>query len=735
MIRALKILTGLILLALTSSGQGIVERYVKGIENVETNLHFIYQGTYIPVLDITYHEFSADSVTWRKEYEDGDCYIRFNNFTDNSTNPYNGLTGYHPDSTWWVFNFCTCNGAIPDAFPETTVDTLFIVYNNYDTIVTRDTIILDGGLKSVDITIPAPDTVTGTSTNFQDSLTHTHELFIYINDNEDVDAYPTDGQVLKWNAITSQWEAANDLVGAGGAGELTVTEEDDSPNVTNVTEIRVTNGHLTNNGLGSVSLDLTFDPTGGVNDYWRAGKVRVPAGDNTITFDTPFDSTDYIVVSVYALLDYQDHRQNLKYTNETVNGFDVLDVVDSAYVHYLAIRNVDSLLTMMEDIGHVLASPSDTVLGYLNATVDDSTITVINEELHVLAGGLRHDSLLNLDWSVAAHVMDTTLEMNSHPIDSARWLRLDTSYVPTGTEPIGTVFWDGDNMTYSDVLTGGSVGQRYQELHIVVKNQTGSTINNLTPVMYDGVLGSSGRILADLAIADNSVPARYILGITTQDIANGEDGFVTPFGKVRHANTTGSLFGETWADGDEIFVSATTAGYLTNVQPQAPNRCISVGYVIDAAVNGTIEVRLRYNTRVQDAPDVNGTPLDTSGQILVWNNDSSYFDPNYNINDYKLNTLTSVRTVNAAVDTVLSTDVILNVTYTATDTVSVVLPTSEVIAGRNIEIKDGGGNATTNIIIITTEGAETIDGLATEYVDMNYGIIKLFSDGVNWFKR
>ena len=280
MIRALKILTGLILLALTSSGQGIVERYVKGIENVETNLHFIYQGTYIPVLDITYHEFSADSVTWRKEYEDGDCYIRFNNFTDNSTNPYNGLTGYHPDSTWWVFNFCTCNGAIPDSFPETTVDTLFIIYNNYDTIITRDTIVLDGGLKSADITIPAPDTVSGTSTNYQDSLIHTHELFIYINDNEDVDAYPTDGQVLKWNAITSQWEAANDLVGGGGSGTLTVTEEDDSPNVPNVTEIRVTNGHLTNNGLGSVSIDLTFDPTGGANDYWRAGKVRVPPGDN-----------------------------------------------------------------------------------------------------------------------------------------------------------------------------------------------------------------------------------------------------------------------------------------------------------------------------------------------------------------------------------------------------------------------------------------------------------------------
>lgn len=42
-----------------------------------------------------------------------------------------------------------------------------------------------------------------------------------------------------------------------GGGSLEVKEADGSPDVTNVTLISVTNGKLTNNGGGSISLDLS----------------------------------------------------------------------------------------------------------------------------------------------------------------------------------------------------------------------------------------------------------------------------------------------------------------------------------------------------------------------------------------------------------------------------------------------------------------------------------------------
>lgn len=298
-------------------------------------------------------------------------------------------------------------------------------------------------------------------------------------------------------------------------------------------------------------------------------------------------------------------------------------------------------LALMVTVTVITAQNYYHVRGYYSVRADSSFIfkqdtlfgTTQTSGLDTLLATKAYvDGVAVLGDSVFVKVTADSIVVNNHLI--APILENDTSYVITGLETVGQNYWDEDNITYSDVLLNGVIGQRFQELHIVVKNQTGSTIDNFKPVMYDGVVGASGRILADLAIADGTAPARYILGITTQDIINGEDGYVTSFGKVRSVNTTGTPYSETWADGDEIFVSPTIAGYLTNIQPDAPNQCISVGYVIDADVNGTFEVRLRYGNSIQDATDVNGTALTTTGQILVWNEDSSFFDANYNINSY-----------------------------------------------------------------------------------------------------
>jgi len=45
-----------------------------------TDSLFKYQGVLIPVLDITYHEFSTTTpYVWKKEYVEGDRYMRFSN--------------------------------------------------------------------------------------------------------------------------------------------------------------------------------------------------------------------------------------------------------------------------------------------------------------------------------------------------------------------------------------------------------------------------------------------------------------------------------------------------------------------------------------------------------------------------------------------------------------------------------------------------------------------------------
>ena len=57
-------------------------------------------------------------------------------------------------------------------------------------------------------------------------------------------------------------------------------------------------------------------------------------------------------------------------------------------------------------------------------------------------------------------------------------------------------------------------------------------------------------------------------------------------GNLEGINTTGSLQGETWADGDVLYLSPTTAGRLTNIKPNgSTGHIVVVGYVEYAHVN------------------------------------------------------------------------------------------------------------------------------------------------------
>lgn len=212
-------------------------------------------------------------------------------------------------------------------------------------------------------------------------------------------------------------------------------------------------------------------------------------------------------------------------------------------------------------------------------------------------------------------------------------IQLDTSVTPSPLTP-GLIEWNSDEDT-ADLHSNGVTYQLGQEISPLVKNQTGSTITNGTPVRFSGTLGASGRVLITPAIADGTIPSSYILGLTTEDISNGSDGHVTTFGKVRQIDTTGAPYGESWSDGDLLYVSPTIAGNLTNVPPEAPNPQIFMGVVILAhANNGSIFTRPSWRGKLTDLEDVNGVPLTTTGQIIVWDNTNSYFDFTSNISDF-----------------------------------------------------------------------------------------------------
>ena len=147
------------------------------------------------------------------------------------------------------------------------------------------------------------------------------------------------------------------------------------------------------------------------------------------------------------------------------------------------------------------------------------------------------------------------------------------------------VVWNAFDDTLNLHHSGGVVQQVGQEAYIYGRNNTGSTITNGSAIGFAGVNGNKRLELLDY-IADGTLPMNYFLGVATQDILNGEVGFVTTFGNVRGIDTTGSAVSETWVEGDELYASPTIAGGLTKVKPTAPDVAIPVAIV--AFVSATV---------------------------------------------------------------------------------------------------------------------------------------------------
>jgi hypothetical protein len=133
----------------------------------------------------------------------------------------------------------------------------------------------------------------------------------------------------------------------------------------------------------------------------------------------------------------------------------------------------------------------------------------------------------------------------------------------------------------------------------LVKNQTGSTITKGSIVYANGTVGASGRITVAKFIANGSIDAKYLLGITAHDLSNGEDGYVISFGKIRQVNT------DTFAAGAILYPSPTTAGVWTDVEPVAPNLDMPIGFCINSSSNnGTIAIRVASGYKLSELHDL-----------------------------------------------------------------------------------------------------------------------------------
>lgn len=146
--------------------------------------------------------------------------------------------------------------------------------------------------------------------------------------------------------------------------------------------------------------------------------------------------------------------------------------------------------------------------------------------------------------------------------------------------------WNDTDGTLDVGMKGGNVTlQVGQEQHSRVRNNTGSTITNGQVVYISGSTGTNTTVA--LAKADASSTSQTTIGIATEDIPNGQSGFVTTFGKVRDINTIGLT------EGSPVYLSSTVAGGLTSTAPTGDTYPIMVGICERThAANGVIFVHV-----------------------------------------------------------------------------------------------------------------------------------------------
>lgn len=204
------------------------------------------------------------------------------------------------------------------------------------------------------------------------------------------------------------------------------------------------------------------------------------------------------------------------------------------------------------------------------------------------------------------------------PVNNFEYIDFDTTPAVAGA--VGRLVWNNTDGTLDLGMKGGNVTlQVGQEQFIRIVNKTNATLlaANYQVVKISGAQGQRPKVA--LAQANNDANSADTIGLVAETIADNQEGFVCTSGIVQGINTTGSLQGETWADGDVLYLSGTTAGQVTNVKPQAPTHTVILGFVVYAhATQGKIFVKVDNGYEIDELHNVKITSV-ADKQVLRYN--------------------------------------------------------------------------------------------------------------------
>jgi hypothetical protein len=331
------------------------------------------------------------------------------------------------------------------------------------------------------------------------------------------------------------------------AGTLGVTG-----NTTITADLAVNGGDLTTTASTFNLINTNATTT---NIAGAATAVNIGASTGTLTVNnaqTVFDSTDSIQIPVgtTAQRDGTPAVGQIRY-NSTISSFEGYGP-GNAWGSLGGVKDVDQDTYLLTEVS--AGSDEDTFQFYNGGTN--------TAQLDATALELKNDVYLQFDTGSAAH--------------------------PSHSE--GAIFYSAEYKapTYYNDIAGVS-NQIGLEEWIRVKNVTGSTITNGTPVYVTGASDEVPTVAP--ADATTEMKAR-VIGVATHDIANNAEGVATVRGLVSGIDTSALTAGQ------PVHVAAD--GSLQTAAPTAPYFPTDIGgCIVSDATDGYIYVRIQEHTMEQ----------------------------------------------------------------------------------------------------------------------------------------
>lgn len=453
---------------------------------------------------------------------------------------------------------------------------------------------------------------------------------------------------------------------------------------------------------GTIELNDSDNPAvtdrrlGSIGGIWNAGANRV-AEIGFYTGDDTGDKDDG-----YIRFDTMQGGVSSERMRVEQNGdFSIVGLTASRALATDGSKVLTSATTTATELDFV-SGVTSALQTQLDAKLDDFTSSTDNALVRTsgTAGEVVQDSVIvaadstgSLTWSpgTASVVQSITAEGTADAV-KAPSMTFQESNKSAGTGD------GGDLVLNAGTSVGGSAGKVKIGSNAAVSSTTGTSTDNRIAI-YNGTTGNiieqsgnwtsegtSGERLKGNSTNSNIQTARWLI----EDVSN----------KFRLSH---SASGRRWE------LTSSTIQTNSTVQPETAS-----DNAIDLGVAGTARWRTGYfGTSIVDS----GT-LDVTGESTL-----------RAAVQRKLTTVTTGTTVLDDTNYYIICD-------SSTGVITLTLPAASAAfdtdSGREYVIKDDG-DASTNNITIDRAGSDTIDGDTSVVISADYGMVRLVSDGTNWF--